>query len=151
MKVSHKWLCEFVDLPADRWTPERVSRVLTDLGLEVEDVVDTSSALKSFVVGKVVSKEAHPKADKLSVCTVDVGAGTRTIVCGAANVASGQTVPVALIGAVVPSAGFAIEERPLRGITSQGMICSQAELQRMRAGRGGRSNGPISWQTVHLS
>ena len=128
MKVSHKWLCEFVDLPADRWTPERVSRVLTDLGLEVEDVVDTSSALKSFVVGKVVSKEAHPKADKLSVCTVDVGAGTRTIVCGAANVAAGQTVPVALVGAVVPSAGFAIEERPLRGITSQGMICSQAEL-----------------------
>jgi phenylalanyl-tRNA synthetase beta chain len=128
MKVSHKWLCEFVDLPADRWTPERVSRVLTDLGLEVEDVVDTSSALKNFVVGKVVSKEAHPKADKLSVCTLDVGAGTRTIVCGAANVAAGQTVPVALIGAVVPSAGFAIEERPLRGITSQGMICSQAEL-----------------------
>jgi phenylalanyl-tRNA synthetase beta chain len=128
MKVSHKWLCEFADLPADRWTPERVSRVLTDLGLEVEDVVDTSSALRNFVVGKVVSKEAHPKADKLSVCTVDVGAGTRTIVCGAANVAAGQTVPVALVGAFVPSAGFAIEERPLRGITSQGMICSQAEL-----------------------
>jgi phenylalanyl-tRNA synthetase beta chain len=128
MKVSHKWLCDFVELPSDRWTVERVSRVLTDLGLEVEDVVDASAVLGNIVVGKVLEKQPHPKADKLSVCTVDVGAETKTIVCGAANVAAGQTVPVALVGAVVPSAGFAIEERPLRGVTSQGMICSQAEL-----------------------
>ncbi|MBM4178388.1 MAG: phenylalanine--tRNA ligase subunit beta [Ignavibacteria bacterium] len=128
MKVSHKWLCDFVELPSDRWTVERVSRVLTDLGLEVEDVVDASAVLANIVVGKVLEKQPHPKADKLSVCTVDVGAETKTIVCGAANVAAGQTVPVALVGAVVPSAGFAIEERPLRGVTSQGMICSQAEL-----------------------
>ncbi|MFN5876783.1 MAG: phenylalanine--tRNA ligase subunit beta, partial [Ignavibacteria bacterium] len=114
MKVSHKWLCDFVELPSDRWTVERVSRVLTDLGLEVEDVVDASAVLGNIVVGKVLEKQPHPKADKLSVCTVDVGAETKTIVCGAANVAAGQTVPVALVGAVVPSAGFAIEERPRR-------------------------------------
>lgn len=128
MKISHKWLCDFVELPSDRWTVDRVSRVLTDLGLEVEDVVDASATLANIVVGKVLEKQSHPKADKLSVCTVDIGSETKTIVCGAANVAAGQTVPVALVGAIVPSAGFAIEERPLRGITSQGMICSQAEL-----------------------
>ncbi|MBU3698491.1 MAG: phenylalanine--tRNA ligase subunit beta [Candidatus Kapabacteria bacterium] len=129
MKISHRWLQEFVALPASEWGSERVSKVLTDLGLEVEDVLDMSAVLDGFVVGHVVDRQPHPKADKLSVCTVDVGQGTpKTIVCGAANVAAGQTVPVALVGAVVPSAGFAIEERPLRGVTSQGMICSQAEL-----------------------
>ncbi len=128
MKISHKWLCDFVVLPSDRWTVDRVSRVLTDLGLEVEDVADASATLANIVVGKVLEKQSHPKADKLSVCKVDIGSETKTIVCGAANVAAGQTVPVALVGAIVPAAGFAIEERPLRGITSQGMICSQAEL-----------------------
>lgn len=129
MKISHRWLQEFVALPASEWTPQRVQKVLTDLGLEVEDIVDMSSVLQGFVVGRVLDKQAHPKADKLSVCTVDVGqAEPKTIVCGAPNVAAGQTVPVALVGAVVPSAGFAIEERPLRGVTSQGMICSQSEL-----------------------
>lgn len=129
MKISHRWLQEFVDLPAPVWTPQRVQKVLTDLGLEVEDIHDMSSVLQGFVVGRVLDKQAHPKADKLSVCTVDVGqAEPKTIVCGAPNVAAGQTVPVALVGAVVPSAGFAIEERPLRGVSSQGMICSQAEL-----------------------
>ena len=129
MKISHRWLQEFVALPASEWTPQRVQKVLTDLGLEVEDIVDMSSVLQGFVVGRVLDRQAHPKADKLSVCTVDVGLSEpKTIVCGASNVAAGQTVPVALVGAIVPSAGFAIEERPLRGVTSQGMICSQSEL-----------------------
>lgn len=129
MKISHRWLQEFVSLPASEWTPQRVQKVLTDLGLEVEDIVDMSSVLQGFVVGRVLDKQPHPKADKLSVCSVDVGQNEpKTIVCGAKNVAAGQTVPVALVGAVVPSAGFAIEERPLRGVISQGMICSQAEL-----------------------
>lgn len=129
MKISHRWLQEFVALPAAEWNPERVATVLTDLGLEVEDVVDMSKVLRGFVVGHVLDKQPHPKADKLSVCTVDIGQeAPKTIVCGAKNVAAGQRVPVAAVGAVVPSAGFAIEERPLRGVTSQGMICSQAEL-----------------------
>jgi len=129
MKISHRWLQDFVALPASEWTPQKVQKVLTDLGLEVEDIVDMSSVLQGFVVGRVLDKQPHPKADKLSVCTVDVGqAEPKTIVCGAPNVAAGQTVPVAMVGAVVPSAGFAIEERPLRGVVSQGMICSQAEL-----------------------
>ena len=129
MKISHRWLQEFVALSDPEWGPQRVQKVLTDLGLEVEEIVDMASVLQGFVVGHVIDRQPHPKADKLSVCTVDVGQGAhKTIVCGAANVAAGQTVPVALVGAVVPSAGFAIEERSLRGVTSQGMICSQAEL-----------------------
>jgi phenylalanyl-tRNA synthetase beta chain len=129
MKLSHRWLQEFVDLDPATWTPERVSTVLTDLGLEVEHIENMAETLRGFVVGRVLTKEAHPKADKLSVCTVDVGDGSpRTIVCGAPNVAAGQTVPVALVGARVPTADFVIESRPLRGVTSEGMICSQAEL-----------------------
>jgi len=129
MKVSQRWLQEFVDLDPAEWGPARVSDVLTGLGLEVEDVEDMSATLSGFVVGKVLTKEKHPKADKLSVCTVDVGDGTpRTIVCGASNVEAGQTVAVALVGAVVPTAQFTIVARPLRGVTSEGMICSKAEL-----------------------
>ena len=129
MKISRTWLEEFVPLDRATWPDERIATVLTDLGLEVEDVHNEASALHRIVVGKVVTREAHPKADKLSVCTVDVGEPElRTICCGAANVAAGQTVPVALDGAVVPNGGFTIGKRMLRGVESNGMICSQTEL-----------------------
>ena len=81
-----------------------------------------------FVVGKVLSVEKHPDADKLSVCEVDAGDGTRTIVCGAPNVAAGQTVPVALPGAVMPD-GTKLGKAKLRGVESNGMILSEAELE----------------------
>ncbi|MBC8124959.1 MAG: hypothetical protein H7X70_04425, partial [Candidatus Kapabacteria bacterium] len=129
MKISQRWLNDYVTMDPEIWTPAQVSKVLTDLGLEVEHIADMSAALRGFVVGRVFKKEPHPKADKLSVCTVDVGDGRpRTIVCGAPNVEAGQLVPVALVGAVVPTANFTIESRALRGITSEGMICSQSEL-----------------------
>ena len=129
MKISHGWLSEFVDLDPTVWTSERIATVLTDLGLEVEHVDDQARALRRFVVGHVLTCEKHPKADKLSVCTVDVGeAEPRTICCGAPNVAAGQYVPVALDGAIVPNGGFEIGRRKLRGVDSNGMICSQVEL-----------------------
>ncbi len=81
-----------------------------------------------FVVGKVLSVEPHPDADRLSVCEVDAGGGKRTIVCGAPNVAAGQTVPVALPGAVMPD-GSELGKAKLRGVESDGMILSEAELQ----------------------
>lgn len=128
MKISHAWLQEFVQLDQS-WTPDRVSEVLTDLGLEVEHIDDQARALDRFVVGHVLSCEKHPKADKLTVCSVDVGEPEpRTICCGAPNVAAGQYVPVALDGAIVPNGGFKIEKRTLRGVESNGMICSRAEL-----------------------
>ena len=80
------------------------------------------------MVGKVLSVEKHPDADRLSVCQVDAGGGERTIVCGAPNVAAGQTVPVALPGAVMPG-GTKLGKAKLRGVESNGMILSEAELE----------------------
>ncbi len=126
MLISQNWLKEFVNFSA---TPEELEGVLTMLGLEVDKIDRPGEKLKNFVVGEVLTKEKHPNADKLSVCTVDVGAGVvNTIVCGAPNVAAGQKVPIALDGAVVPNGGFTIEKRKLRGVESNGMICSKAEL-----------------------
>lgn len=93
-------------------------------GVELELDVDFSP---KFVVGHVVSKEKHPNADKLSMCTVDVGNETLQIVCGAPNVEKGQKVVVAKVGAVMPS-GMVIRDAELRGIASSGMICSAKEL-----------------------
>ena len=129
MTISLQWLRVYLDLDWSWWTVDRLSQALTDLGLEVEHVHDQAATFRRFVVGYVVDRQPHPKADKLSVCTVDVGeAEPRTIVCGAPNVAAGQFVPVALDGAVVPNGGFAIGRRTLRGIDSNGMICSRSEL-----------------------
>lgn len=129
MNISHRWLQEFVELDPAVWTPSHIGQVLTDLGIEVEHIDDQAKALEGFLTGFVKERIQHPNADKLSVCTVDVGEGTdRTIVCGAPNVAAGQVVAVAIDGAIVPNGGFVIARRKLRGVESQGMICSKAEL-----------------------
>jgi phenylalanyl-tRNA synthetase beta chain len=126
MKVPYSWLREYCD-PA---MPER--ELLDLIALRTTDVEGISyvgpPAAEGFVVGKVVSVEPHPDADRLSVCEVDTGAGTRTIVCGAPNVAAGQTVPVALPGATMPG-GEKLGQAELRGVVSDGMILSEAELQ----------------------
>lgn len=93
-------------------------------GAELELDVDFTP---KFIVGHVTAKEKHPNADKLSVCTVDVGNETLQIVCGAPNVEEGQKVVVAKVGAVMPS-GMVIRDAELRGIASSGMICSAKEL-----------------------
>jgi phenylalanyl-tRNA synthetase beta chain len=126
MKVPYSWLREYCD-------PIMPERELLDLiALRTTDVEGISyvgpPAAKGFVVGRVVSVEPHPEADRLSVCEVDTGDGTRTIVCGAPNVAAGQTVPVALPGATMPG-GEKLGQAELRGVVSDGMILSEAELQ----------------------
>ncbi|NLT36182.1 MAG: phenylalanine--tRNA ligase subunit beta [Gaiellales bacterium] len=130
MKAPLSWLREYVavDLPVD----ELADR-LALTGTEVERVSlvgvrDDEKVQERFVVGKVLTCEKHPNADKLHVCTVDVGEEhPRTIVCGAPNVAAGQTVPVCLPGAVMPD-GFEIKQAKLRGVISSGMIMSEAEM-----------------------
>jgi phenylalanyl-tRNA synthetase beta chain len=125
MKVPYSWLREYCDpgIPA-----EELAEKLAMTGTEVERVATVGPpSSEAFVVGKVLTVEKHPKADRLSVCTVDTGDGERTIVCGAPNVAAGQTVPVALPGAVLPG-GHEIGEAKLRGVRSAGMICSSSEL-----------------------
>lgn len=127
MKISLNWLRNYIDisLPVDD-----LVKGLTDLGIEVESVEDQQKKLKNFVIGKVIERKKHPNADKLSVCKVDAGTGEiLNIVCGAPNVDSGQTVCVALVGAIVPNGGFEIKKAKLRGEPSEGMICSARELE----------------------
>ncbi|MFM8519500.1 MAG: phenylalanine--tRNA ligase subunit beta [Solirubrobacterales bacterium] len=125
MKVPVSWLVEYCDPGID---PADLARRLAMTGTEVERVTGRMSGDPGrFVIGKTVEVGPHPDADRLSVCEVDDGTGTRTIVCGAPNVAAGQTVVVALPGAVMPG-GMEIGEAKLRGVLSSGMICSEEEL-----------------------
>ncbi|HEY6550147.1 MAG TPA: phenylalanine--tRNA ligase subunit beta [Solirubrobacterales bacterium] len=126
MKVPYSWLREYC---APGIAPSELAERLAMTGTEVERVgsIGPPSA-EGFVVGKVLSAEPHPNADRLRVCAVDTGDGERTIVCGAANVAAGQTVPVALPGATLPG-GHKIGKAKLRGVESAGMICAAAELE----------------------
>lgn len=111
------------------FTPTELSEKLMALGIEIEVVDDRFAKLDGFVVGEVIEAGKHPNADKLSVCLVSIGEGDPlTVVCGAPNVASRQKVAFAPVGTFVASAGFTIERRKIRGIESQGMICSEAEL-----------------------
>jgi phenylalanyl-tRNA synthetase beta chain len=125
MRVPFSWLTDYCDpgLPA-----EEVAGLLSMRAVEVERVDRAGvPSPEGFVTGRVLSAERHPNADRLSVCEVDVGDATRTIVCGAPNVAAGQTVPVALPGAVLPG-GRRLGQAKLRGVVSDGMILSETEL-----------------------
>lgn len=125
MKVSMQWLRDWVEVqPA----PEAVAAQLSMAGLEVESWQPAAPPFSKVVVGRVMRVEQHPNADRLRVTTVDVGTGEMlNIVCGAPNVAVGMCVPTALIGAELPG-GFAIKKSKLRGVESQGMLCSAKEL-----------------------
>jgi phenylalanyl-tRNA synthetase beta chain len=126
MRVPYSWLREFCDPGME---PAELADRLVMTGTEVErlDQVGPPSA-EGFVVGKVVRCEKHPKADRLSACMVDTGDGERPIVCGAPNVAAGQTVAVALPGARMPN-GEKLRKAKLRGIPSEGMILAADELE----------------------
>lgn len=127
MLLALSWLREFVPYEGEV-TP--LADKLTMLGLEIEGLADPFAEIRQVVVGHVVEREKHPEADKLSVCTVDVGpshGGVLQIVCGAPNVAQGQKVPVALVGTSLPG-DVHIAKAKLRGVESCGMICSEREL-----------------------
>jgi len=127
MKISLNWIWDYVALDAPA---EELTRAITFLGFEVEHVVQTCAPeLLSVVVGEVLTRDKHPNADKLSVCSVDLGpaGGVRTIVCGAQNYKVGDRVPVAMPGAVLPG-GFTIKQSKIRGQLSDGMMCSAREL-----------------------
>lgn len=132
MNISYKWLKEYVDF---NLTPEEVAEALTSIGLEVgavEEVQSVKGGLKGIVVGQVLTCEEHPNSDHLHVTTVDEGNGQEPvqIVCGAPNVAAGQKVAVATIGAKIYDGDecFTIKPSKLRGVASQGMLCSEKEL-----------------------
>jgi len=132
MKLALEWLREFVPTALDA---AAVSHLLTMGGLEVEDEAP-AAAFTQVVVARVLQVEPHPNADRLKVCQVDAGGDTaRTIVCGAPNVAAGLTVPCALPGAVLPG-DFAIKVSMVRGVRSEGMLCSAKELGLSEEGGG---------------
>ena len=126
MLLSLNWLKDFVKLPKGV-TPEDLALRLSMHTVEVEGWSDQSVNFKGVVVGKVLSVDKHPNADRLRVTTVDVKKETLTIVCGAPNVEVGQLVPVATIGAILPN-GLEIKESEIRGEKSYGMICAEDEL-----------------------
>ncbi|HJV44408.1 MAG TPA: phenylalanine--tRNA ligase subunit beta [Bacillota bacterium] len=126
MKVSYNWLKDYIDL-ADI-PPAELAEKLTRSGVEVESVEARNKGVTGIVIGYVVAREKHPDADKLNVCQVDVGSEEKLqIVCGAPNVAAGQKVVVSVVGATLPG-GLKIKKAKLRGVESQGMICSAKEL-----------------------
>jgi phenylalanyl-tRNA synthetase beta chain len=122
MKLSFNWLKEYVNT---KFSAEEIADKLTMAGLEVDEVI-SGHTFSGVVVGKVVSLDKHPNADKLRVARVDVGTEILQIVCGAANLEKGQTVPVAIVGAKLGD--FEIGKASLRGVDSYGMICSEREL-----------------------
>ena len=137
MRVSLQWLQELVTGPEQALAPGPLAERLSLAGFEVDAIEDLAAQAGGVVVGFVRERQAHPNADKLSVCLVDIGAAeTLQIVCGAANVRAGIHVPVALVGATLPAVNLTIKPAELRGVASSGMICSLAELGQTAEGEG---------------
>ncbi len=135
MKISLNWLRELVRI--DELDPEHLANLLTLAGLEVERIENRRNWANGVVVGKVLDCQRHPNADKLSITQVDIGqVNPLTIVCGAANVRSNIFVPVATVGTYLPQVDLTIRAATLRGIESNGMICSLAELGLVKESEG---------------
>jgi len=124
MKVTWSWLGDWTELPE---SPEALAMLLAKRGFPVESLERGTSFDPTIVVGKVLEVAPHPNADRLRLCSVDVGSERLSIVCGASNVAAGQHVAVAQIGSRLPD-GTKLRKAKIRSVESQGMICSEREL-----------------------
>ncbi len=128
MKISFKWLNDYIDISDFRNNAPELARKLTQAGLEVEGIVDQKQAFQNVVIGHLLAVDKHPDADKLTVCKVNTGEPEpRQIVCGATNHKAGDYVVAALPGALLPG-DFAIKKSKIRGVESLGMLCSESEL-----------------------
>lgn len=142
MKISFKWLNDYVDISDFRNNAPELGRKLTQAGLEVEGIVDQKQAFQNVVIGHLLAVDKHPDADKLTVCKVNTGEPEpRQIVCGATNHKAGDYVVAALPGALLPG-DFAIKKSKIRGIESLGMLCSESEL-----GLKSESQGILTFKT----
>ena len=130
MKISLEWLNEYVDL--SDLTPEQIAHELTMSGLEVEEIEKTGPKFSNIRTAQIKLIEQHPNADKLHLVTVDIGNETKTVVCGAQNIEEGQIIPYASVGSKVldrkTGEQFELTPAKIRGVESQGMLCSQDEL-----------------------
>ena len=125
MLLPINWVKDYVEIDV---STEELAEMLTMTGSNAEEIISLREEISNVVVGKILSVESHPNADRLLVCKVDVGKEVIQVVTGADNVASGQLVPVALHGAKLPG-GITIKRGKLRGVESQGMMCSGEELE----------------------
>ena len=131
MKISYNWLNKYLPEIIE---PQKLSEILTSIGLEVESLElyeNIHGGLKGLIVGEVLTSEQHPNADKLKLTTVDIGKETLQIVCGAPNVAAGQKVIVAPVGATIypiNNAPVTMKVAKIRGVESFGMICAEDEI-----------------------
>ncbi len=127
MKFSLSWLKDHIDTSA---SVEAIARTLNAIGLEVEGVEDPAQKLAGFRIARVITADRHPNADKLQVLTVDAGDGQPLqVVCGAPNARAGLVGVLGLPGAIVPANGMELKKATVRGIESNGMMCSARELE----------------------
>jgi phenylalanyl-tRNA synthetase beta chain len=125
MKFTLSWLKDHLDTEADA---AEIAAALTALGLEVEAVENPAAALAPFVVAEVLSAASHPNADTLKLCTVETGSGIVEVVCGAPNARAGMKAVFAPLGAHIPGTGLTLKAASIRGVASEGMLCSEREL-----------------------
>ena len=125
MKFTLNWLKDYLETDASL---DKICETLTHIGLEVEDVIDRAALYKGLTIAKVVECEKHPDADRLNLCLVNNGKEQIQVVCGAKNVRKGLHVVLALPGTLIPQSGQALKAGVIRGVESNGMICSEAEL-----------------------
>lgn len=125
MKFTLSWLKDHLDTEAPL---AEIAEAMTMAGLEVEEVSDPGAALAAFTVARVVAAAQHPNADRLQVCQVETRDGLKEIVCGALNARAGLVTAYAPIGAFIPGTGITLEPKPVRGVVSHGMLCSETEL-----------------------
>jgi len=123
MKIQHSWLMDFIGAPL---SVEELAAKLTRLGFNIEGIKKTGASFSGVVAGQILTIEKHPNADKLSLCEVDDGSAVTKVVCGAKNIAVGQKIPFARVGAVL--SGETLKKARIRGVESEGMICSAGEL-----------------------
>lgn len=127
MKLSMSWLNDYVDVSEFFEKPEELGAMLTRAGLEFEGLENQREQFNNVVIGKIIEKDKHPDADKLTLCKVDIGGKVNSIVCGAKNHKQGDYVVVAMPGALLPG-DFKIKPSKIRGVESLGMLCSEKEL-----------------------
>lgn len=125
MKFTHNWLSSFIELRVDL---EKVIEILSSIGLEVEEFEDKGRIYSQFSIAEIIETTSHPDADKLKICKVNNGKEILQIVCGASNARAGIKVVLAPVGSIIPSNSMVIKASKIRGIESNGMLCSETEL-----------------------
>ena len=127
MKFTLDWLKDHLDT---KKTEKQIVETLNNIGLEVETIKPTKDELSNFLVAKIIKTEKHPNADRLKICDVDIGdKNTLKIVCGAPNAKDGLLTIYAPPGSIIPKNNMKLEVSKIRGVTSYGMLCSEAELK----------------------